>query len=181
MQVLASLESMVPLTHLFDLASLQLRSGQGRRLELSVPLEGISLGGQEYGVQPAQVPIALEVSRMAGQGYALRMLFEAALTGPCMRCLKDAAPSLAVDAREVDVPGGDGDLDSPYVQEETLDLDAWAHDAFVLAAPVAVFCREDCKGLCPVCAVDLNEAPEEHSHERPRDSRWDKLRELKLD
>jgi uncharacterized protein len=172
---------MAPLTHLYDLASLRLRTGQGRRLDLLVPLEGIALGGQEYAVEPAVVPLMLEVSRMAGQGYALRISFEAALSGPCMRCLMDAQPVLQIDAREVEVPGGEGDLDSPYVQEETLDLAAWARDAFVLAAPVSVLCREDCMGLCPVCAVDLNEAGPEHSHESAPDPRWAKLRELKLE
>lgn len=141
----------------------------------------MTLGGQEYAVEPAVVPVELEVSRMAGPGYALRLSFEAALAGPCMRCLKDARPVLQIDAREVDVPGGEGDLDSPYVQQDTLDLAAWARDAFVLAAPVAVLCREDCKGLCPVCAADLNEAGPDHTHEREPDPRWAKLRELKLE
>lgn len=172
---------MAPLTHLFDLASLNLRPGQGRRLELSVPMEGMTLGGEDYGVEPAVVPVQLEVSRMAGPGYALRMIFEASLCGPCMRCLKDARPVLHIDAREVDVPGGEGDLDSPYVREDTLDVASWARDAFVLAVPVAVLCREDCKGLCPVCAADLNEAGREHSHESEPDPRWAKLRELKLE
>jgi uncharacterized protein len=172
---------MAPLTHLFDLASLRLRPGQGRRIALSVPLEGMSLGGQDYDVQPPVVPVQLEVSRMAGPGYALRMIFDASLCGPCMRCLKDAGPALNVDVREVDVPGAEGDLDSPYVQQDTLDLASWARDAFVLAVPVAVLCREDCRGLCPVCAVDLNEAGPEHFHESGPDPRWAKLRELELE
>lgn len=172
---------MAPITHLFDLGSLHLRSGQGRRLELTVPLEGVKLGGQEYGVEPSIVPMTLDVSKMTGEGYALRLRFSAAISGPCMRCLKDAAPVLQVDAREVEVPGGEGDLDSPYVDEQTLDIATWAHDAFVLAAPVAVLCREDCKGLCPVCAVDLNEVGAEHFHDSEPDPRWAKLRELKLE
>jgi uncharacterized protein len=58
---------------------------------------------------------------------------------------------------------------------------AWARDAFALALPVKVLCREDCAGLCPVCAIDLNEAPAEHHHESTPDRRWAKLRELKLE
>ena len=73
------------------------------------------------------------------------------------------------------------ELDSPYVSEEVLDVTAWAHDAFSLAAPLKVLCREDCAGLCPVCAADLNEAGLEHSHESAPDPRWAKLRELKLE
>jgi uncharacterized protein len=97
-----------------------------------------------------------------------------------MRCLRDAAPLVHIDAREVDRPGEGEELDSPYVRDERLDLAGWAHDAFALAAPVKVLCREDCAGLCPVCAADLNEAGPEHAHERTPDPRWAKLRELEL-
>ena len=98
-----------------------------------------------------------------------------------MRCLDAACPTVAVEAREVDRPGGGEELDSPYVEEEKLDLAAWARDAFVLALPAQVLCREDCAGLCPVCAVDLNEAGPEHHHQPAPDSRWAKLSELKLE
>lgn len=167
--------------HDLDLASLRLSSGEGRRFELPVRLEGFELGGQRYRAAPEEVETLLDVSRMTGGGYALRLRFAATLKGPCMRCLKDASRKIEVDAREVNVPGSDEELSSPYVSEDTLDLSAWAHDAFALALPTQIVCREDCAGLCPVCAADLNEAGPEHQHEREPDPRWAKLRELKLD
>jgi uncharacterized protein len=121
---------------------------------------------------------------MTGNGYALRLRFGASVEGACMRCLKSAAPRIEVDSREVAVPGGGEELSSPYVRDETLDLAAWARDALVLALPAQVLCREDCAGLCPVCAADLNDldpAGPEHTHERPPDPRWAKLSELKLE
>jgi uncharacterized protein len=167
--------------HDFDLAGLRLHPGDGRRLQLSVRVEALQLGGQRYEAEPAPVPVRLEVSRMTGGGYALRLSFHAQLRGPCMRCLKDADPQVEVDAREVAVPGGGEELCSPYVHDQTLDLSAWARDTFALSAPAKVLCREDCAGLCPVCAVDLNEAGSEHRHERAPDPRWAKLRELRFD
>jgi uncharacterized protein len=164
-----------------DLAGLQLSPGEGRRLQLEVPIAPLTLGGQRYGADPARVPVELEVSRMMGGGYALRLRFDAALAGPCMRCLTEARPRVEVQAREVDVPGGGEELESPYVEGEVLDAAAWVHDAFALAAPLKVLCREDCAGLCPVCAADLNEAGPEHTHESSPDPRWAKLRELTLD
>jgi uncharacterized protein len=173
-------------THDFDLGALRLSSGEGRRLELSVPIDPLMLGGEPYGAEPIdpdslRVPVVLDVSRMTGGGYALRLRFSAALTGPCMRCLKQASPAVAVDAREVDRPGEGEELESPYVSGETLELAAWARDAFVLAAPSKVLCREDCAGLCPICAADLNETGPEHRHEAAPDPRWAKLRELNLE
>ena len=160
---------------------MRLSVGEGRRLELSIRIDPLVLGGERYEIEPERVPVVLEVSRMTGSGYALRLRFEAALTGQCMRCLKAASPEVEVEAREVEVPGGGEELEGPYVDGEKLDLAAWARDAFALAAPVKVLCREDCAGLCPICAADLNEAEPGHHHEPERDPRWAKLSELKLE
>jgi uncharacterized protein len=171
-------------TDVLDLASLRLSAGEGRRFELAVHVDPLTLGGERYEVQPAAAAVRLDVSRMTGNGYALRLRFGATLVGACMRCLKDAAPQVEVDAREVDRPGGGEELSSPYLQDETLDLAGWARDAFALALPTQVLCREDCAGLCPVCAADLNDldpAGPEHAHERAPDPRWAKLSELKLE
>ena len=164
-----------------DLAGLHLRAGDGHRLSLEVDIAPLMLAGQRYAANPARVPVQLEVSRLLGGGYALRLRFAAALSGPCMRCLRAAAPVVQVDAREVDRPGEGEELDSPYVHDQRLELGAWARDAFALAAPVKVLCREDCAGLCPVCGENLNEAGPEHVHEPEPDHRWDKLKELKFD
>lgn len=172
---------MAPKTHDFDLAGLRLSPGEGRQLTLEVPIEPLLLGSERYAAEPSLVPVQLSVSRMSGGGYALRMRFSAAVSGPCMRCLKQAAPRVEVEAREVDRPGGGEELDSPYVHDETLDLAGWARDAFALAMPVKILCREDCAGLCPVCAADLNEAAPGHHHDSAPDPRWSKLRELKLE
>lgn len=172
---------MAAMTQTFDLAGLKLSPGEGRRLELNVPIDPLELGGERYEARPANVPVVLDVSKMMGGGYALRLALSARLTGPCMRCLKEAGPEVEVQAREVDVPGKGEELESPYMHREVVDVAAWARDAFALAAPAKVLCREDCAGLCPECAADLNEAGPEHTHERAPDSRWAKLKELKLD
>jgi DUF177 domain-containing protein len=172
---------MAPTTHDFDLAGLRLSAGEGRRLTLEVPIEPLELGSERYTAEPHSVPVELTVSRMIGGGWALHLRFAAAVSGPCMRCLREAAPRVEVDAREVDRPGGGEELDSPYVQAEVLDLAGWARDSFALALPAKILCREDCAGLCPVCAVDLADAGPEHHHDSAPDPRWAKLRELKIE
>lgn len=160
---------------------MSLRPGEGRRVPLAVPLREVELAGERYLPESAAADGSLEVCRMAGLGHALRLSFDAALTGPCMRCLKDARHALTVEAREVDIPGEVDDLNSPYVERTSIDLASWAHDALVLALPVKILCREDCLGLCPICAADLNEVGEGHGHDPLADPRWAKLRELKLE
>jgi DUF177 domain-containing protein len=172
--------NMAPRTDIFDLARLRLSAGEGRRLRLGVALGDFAFGNEHYAIDPAVVPATLDISRMTHGGYALRLRFEAALTGPCMRCLEGAAPVVAVDAREVDQQGGGEELSSPYVEGELLDVAAWARDAYALGLPGQVVCREDCAGLCPQCGANLNESPG-HAHEAARDPRWAKLGEIRFE
>ena len=167
-------------TDTFDLARLQMRAGEGRRLELDVTLEPLTFGTETYAIEPTPVTAVLDVARMVGGGWSLRLRLEASLRGPCMRCLAAAAPSYPVDSREVDQPGEGDELDSPYVEGDVLDVQAWARDAFALALPAQVLCRPDCAGLCPECGIDLN-LHAGHEHEKAPDPRWAALRELKLD
>jgi uncharacterized protein len=195
-------------TDSFDLAGLRLTSGEGRHLDLEVPLGGFDLGGEAY-TGPATTTVRLDISRTTADGYALRLRFSAQLTGPCMRCLTDAEPSYEVDAREVSVPGGgdqvgdrqvgdrdpqashsdrrphashrDLELESPYVADGALDLSGWAHDALALALGPQILCRPDCAGLCPVCGENLNLVGADHHPESGPDPRWAKLSELRFD
>jgi uncharacterized protein len=168
-------------TDIFDLGGLRLSSGEGRRLDLRVGIDPFELGGEHYAVEPSVVPAQLDISRTTGDGYALRLRFEATLDGPCMRCLTTAHPAFDVLAREVSQPGEGEDLESPYVQGGVLDLKAWARDALALAVPTQLLCRPDCAGLCPICGADLNEAGEDHAHESQPDPRWSKLSELRFE
>jgi uncharacterized protein len=171
-----------PAQKVIDLGRLALDHGQGRRLELQIEPSPIHLGDEEYTVAGGRVPARLDVSRTMG-GWALHLSFSAILEGTCVRCLGPAAIELAVDAREVEEPAGeDEELRSPYVDGLNVDVARWADDSLVLEMPQQPVCREDCKGLCPVCGESLNDAdPAEHEHGTPRDPRWAKLDELKLD
>ena len=122
-------------TDIFDLGTLGLHSGEGRSLELTVPIEPFDLAGQRYSAKGGDVDVKVDVSHMT-TGYALRLRYAARLDGPCMRCLEDAgrAPT-EVDVREVDQPGGGDDLTSPYLDGLELDLRSWARDSLMLALP----------------------------------------------
>jgi uncharacterized protein len=164
----------------FDLSRLGLSSGEGRSLDLAVPMEPLYFAAQEY-ASGDDARVRLDVSRTTANGFALRLRFEVGLHGPCQRCLEDADAQVAVDAREIEQPAsGDENLSSPYVDGETLNLRAWARDALALALPTQIACGEECRGLCAICGANLNDEPA-HEHEPPPDPRWAKLSELKLD
>jgi len=65
-----------------------------------------------------------------------------------------------------------------YYQGEGLLLEDALREQVLLAAPVKVLCREDCKGLCPHCGRNLN--AETCSCEEPvGDARWSALKDLR--
>jgi uncharacterized protein len=162
-----------------ELARIAPSPGDGRRLEFELQPGAVELGGHRYEFSPPLVPARLELSRTVS-GFAMRLTFAGEIVGPCMRCLADAGVPVAVEAREVDQPGTDDEeLRSPYVADGELDLNAWGHDALVLAMPQRLLCRSDCAGLCPVCGESLNDAEAgAHDHPSEPDPRWAKLREL---
>ena len=167
-------------TDSFDLDRLKLSSGEGRRLVLGVVLEPFEFAGTEYAVDPAQIDVTLDVSRMTHGGYSLRLRFSAALVGPCMRCLEDAAPSVDVDAREIDQAGGGEELSSPYVQDGVLDVAKWARDAYALDAPQPGRVPRGLRRPVPGVRREPQRGPG-HAHESAPDPRWAKLRELRFE
>jgi uncharacterized protein len=169
---------------ILDLARFVRSPGEGKRVDVAVSPGELAFGDQTYAVREGVAEARVDVSRPAA-GYALRLRFTAPVTGPCVRCLADAAMEVEVDAREVDQPGGSEEegLRSPYVDGDELDVGAWAHDALALAMPVQFLCRPDCAGLCPVCGASLNDAdPAAHQHPTEVDAGpFAKLRELRLE
>lgn len=81
----------------------------------------------------------------------------------------EAAGSFELDA--VDAEPFDG---------KTIDLDPILREQVLLALPVSVVCRDDCKGLCGSCGQDLNEKDCGHSQKKELDPRLAKLKEIKL-
>lgn len=60
---------------------------------------------------------------------------------------------------EIESKEGDGPDDEDEFRAfdgDTIDLDETVAEAFLLAAPVKFLCRDDCRGMCPVCGANLN-------------------------
>ena len=163
----------------FNLRTVKLRSGEQFRDEQEIVLEPLELGGQRYLPVPEKVPADLAVTR-ASTGTVFELGFHVRMHGPCFRCLEDAVLDLPISTREYQAtaPEGDEELRTPYVEDDRLDLSAWARDALALELPDKILCRADCAGLCPVCGKNLNDEPHDHGAPEP-DSRWAALAELK--
>jgi uncharacterized protein len=72
------------------------------------------------------------------------------------------------------------EIDAEPFDGKTIDLDPIVREQVLLALPVSVLCREECKGLCTVCGTDLNVKDCGHSNLKEVDVRLAKLKDIKL-
>ncbi len=111
-------------------------------------------------------------------------------TMSCSRCLEPVAVPLDVEVEEVFTPTIDmltGQALTPDEDDKALwiddhhilDLTEVVRQDALLAAPMHVLCREDCRGLCPTCGANLNEGP--CTCEPEPDPRWAALTALLQD
>ena len=67
---------------------------------------------------------------------------------------------------------------------EPIDLTEDVREDILLSFPQSFRCREDCKGLCPICGRNLNEGPcdcKPQEDDDGEDNPWQALSNLKLD
>lgn len=82
------------------------------------------------------------------------------ITAPCSRCLKEATVSRAItfDDRFLPENRSDEEEDPALIYtHDRIDLNHYVNELILTDMPLTLLCKEDCKGLCPVCGQDLNE------------------------
>lgn len=104
----------------------------------------------------------------------------------CARCLKEFPSELVgrtdfiVTDDKARVAGKIDEDAEEYVQmtaDQTADLGDLVRQELLLAMPMKPVCDEACKGLCPHCGTNLNEASC-NCTVKPTDSRWQGLKDL---
>ena len=100
----------------------------------------------------------------------------------CRRCLVSTALEIDVRVDAMFTDSQDAEDPSEYVVPQgagLIDLREVIREELILATRQFVLCREDCKGLCQTCGIDLNL----HSCDcRPSlDPRWSALETMKTE
>jgi len=129
--------------------------------------------------------VALDV-QADGVEVFVRGRLAATVPQTCGRCLEvfPVRVDTPVDVRLVPRPAradsvelGADDLDVDFYENDELDLARLIANEATLALPMKPLCREDCRGLCPVCGANRNVAPCTCAP-RPPDPRLAVLRDL---
>jgi uncharacterized protein len=150
----------------------------GVDVDLAVTPAWLEQNVPDAGVRPAPEGLRfhgrVEPADQNFQEFLVRGKLEGALVTACSRCLEDATLPVDVDvsmlfvakdSRKLPRPGDDEDdpaLEAPDVmafQDGIIDLGEELREEILLALPTQVLCREECKGLCPVCGGNRNQVP----------------------
>lgn len=119
----------------------------------------------------------------------LRGRLAARLELQCARCLDPVKQDvqrefellyrpLGVDAGRDEISVTDAEAEIGYYQGEGILLEDVLREQVLLALPLRVVCRDDCKGLCPQCGKNLSQ--EQCSCATPiEDPRWNALKEIR--
>jgi uncharacterized protein len=136
--------------------------------------------------QPAEIKGKI---RRTGDGVFVNGHVETRAQLECDRCLKpiqlpvsadfaleyiteadyESSSAAALSEEEMSVSVFDGD---------SIDVDEIVKEQILLTVPARTLCREDCKGICPECGIDLNTGQCNCAAEKV-DPRWAALKSLK--
>lgn len=140
-------------------------TSEGRVVTKEIPLE-MTAFTNGLGTFPIteKSPVNLTFTNI-GDGKAkiegdCRIQFSAA----CDRCLTDVPVILelhfdrtAISPETVSEDEDTDEDDRSCMEGYQLDTEALVHDEIIVNWPVKILCKEDCKGVCPVCGQNLNE------------------------
>ncbi len=108
--------------------------------------------------------------------------------GPCDRCLEDAEHAVDTDFTLFYRPDSsedfgpdtgidEGEAEIGFYEGEALELEELLREQVMLALPMQMLCRPHCKGICPVCGQNRNEASCECDTSIV-DERWAALKQI---
>jgi uncharacterized protein len=142
--------------------------------------------------------LSLSPARFSGRlqraepGFLLDGRLEFEGTVVCARCLKPVPFRRAGSVSWVFAPAhlrrqppvADGevelaakDLDIVFYDDFTVPFDPLIEEQLQLEIPMRALCRDDCRGLCPMCGTDRNVSS--CSCRPPTDDRWTALKALR--
>lgn len=139
------------------------KNGEPREERFELPFDGavVEYWGQDY---TPLAPLSVRISaNYASDDIVTRVSLSGAFSLPCSRCLAETGIAIEGDMRylftlrdTVDAPDGDTDAIRLDGFRAELEMSPYIWETLILNLPEGALCKEDCKGLCPVCGRDRN-------------------------
>jgi uncharacterized protein len=141
------------------------KSGEPHEERFELPFDDavVSYWGQDYApLAPLSVRITANYAR---DDIVTHVSLSGTFSLPCSRCLAETSIAIEGEMRYLFTLRNFGDGDAPDDDLDVIELDRfqaelemspYIWETLILNLPEGTLCREDCKGLCPVCGSDRN-------------------------
>jgi uncharacterized protein len=141
----------------------------------------------DFNIPSIHIPPDLSLRNLVGsaqitrtaQGLLVQTRLQANMNAECSRCLADFEQPLRIGFSELYAFNKKSITESGLILPENgfINLASLVREYMFLEVPINPLCRPDCKGLCPECGANLNEADCGHTP-ATGDSRFDILKAL---
>lgn len=138
-------------------------TSEGRQISMEVPLEMTSFESRMGCFEiEEKTPVSFMFSNIEAGKARVKGCVRLRLQTSCDRCLADVSTVLDLQFDRVvtspEVSGEDEIADDlSFMEGYQLNAETFVYNEIIGNWPVKILCREDCKGLCPVCGQNLNE------------------------
>lgn len=161
---------------MLDLSDLITKKVDRKAIDIELDIKSFTYNSENYAVLE---PLTLSGNLfMDNNIISLNAELKGTIQLVCSRCLqKFPYPiDLKIDERFTD------DLENRddeviFINNYEVDINEIVENNIILSLPIKKLCREDCKGLCPICGTNLNISTC-NCHEENIDPRFAKLKDL---
>ena len=142
-----------------DVSDILSREGASEEFSGEFEIHSIELSGAD--IRADLGTYTVRVSNEDGSTLAVVADPVVRVTRPCDRCTCDVTEEYELHVDEVfpitdEAVSTDPDEDGQWFDGNELLIDRMVADELLLVLPPKVLCKDDCRGLCPVCGMDLN-------------------------
>ena len=130
--------------------------GDSKPIQYEMDLSQVKL----YSGDPFKTPVLIKGAVVNHAGIVelnYHAIFE--LSMPCDRCLTDMVKDYDMAFEHILVNELNASYSDDFIllEDSKLDMDELVVSDILLELPLKILCKDDCKGLCPICGQNLNE------------------------
>jgi uncharacterized protein len=139
-----------------EVSGLLKETGQSMPLQDRVDLDTVVFQGEDIGFTG---PVDVKGSMInAGEYLELSVQVRGQASLHCGRCAESYGEAFDFDLKLRFARSADLDHDILGFSGEWIDIDPYLATEIVTRLPIRRLCSDECKGLCPVCGLNLNQA-----------------------
>lgn len=138
-------------------------TSEGRQVSMEVPVEMTRFESRMGCFEMEEkTPVSFTFTNLEAGKAKVEGSVRLRLKTSCDRCLEDVSTVLDIRFERVvtspEVSGGEDIADDlSFMEGYQLNTETFVYNEIIGNWPVKILCKEDCKGLCPVCGQNRNE------------------------